>query len=283
MATAEPAPHQPADESQPESQPVSLAGLVGGAVPPSLSEQTLHNSAITSPSGKSEPEQQPEPEPKPVADPSSTPTLEEGVPPEPESSCQEPILVLELAGEGGGLDSRPTPTTLTKGPPPPKANSVLNSVLLALLLEATSEEAAPPSKEALHGIAMACGDRCLDEIRDVVIWMRERLTHESLFGQTEPPTCGIRHLSTVRSLTGMGVYVHTVKHKTLVTLQYMFSQLPLLVDALKSAPAVLMEIEALKSFQAPDDPKFGDKPVLIIRDAASAVIGLLEEQLNVTE
>jgi hypothetical protein len=170
---------------------------------------------------------------------------EEGIPPEAQAKSSPVALELPICADASPESPSVSPTAQLSG--------ALDALLLAMLLEATSEAAAPPPKEALNGIIMACGERCLDEMCDVVNWMVHRLTHDSLF----------------------------VKHKTLFTLKVMFS-LPLLVEAFKSAPAALMEIEALSSLQAPDDMQ-NDKPVLVVRDAANVVITMLEEQLNVKE
>ena len=115
----------------------------------------------------------------------------------------------------------------------------MDPALVGALLDATSEVAAPPGKEVLGGIATACETKCLDEIQDMVIWFHERLQHNST----------------------------VVKHKSLVTLQLLFqkSVSSLLIEALRSAPAVLMEIQLLKAFEAPDDPQCGSKPVLMVR------------------
>jgi hypothetical protein len=67
-----------------------------------------------------------------------------------------------------------------------------------------------------------------------------------------------------------------VKHKTLVTLQVLCENCPRVLLQLRYNPDAISDIVTMQIFEAPPDPKYGDKPVLMVRDAATSVMHLVD-------
>lgn len=123
----------------------------------------------------------------------------------------------------------------------------LSDKVLTHLKRLTEDAEKAPPQDAIHGLSEAFPALSSEARAVVVDWLRRQLFSDSI----------------------------VVRHKTLVALQILLENAPqAMLLTLPENKVAMLDIEAMKTFEAPDESMAGSKPVMMVREAAAAVSAL---------
>jgi len=123
----------------------------------------------------------------------------------------------------------------------------LSDKVLTHLKRLTEDAEKAPPQDAIHGLSETFPAMSSEARAVVVDWLRRQLFSDSI----------------------------VVRHKTLVALQILLENAPqAMLLTLPENKVAMLDIEAMKTFEAPDESMAGSKPVMMVREAAAAVSAL---------